>query len=83
MRIIPLPFGHITKAVRKYTSKGKIMNKENSTRDNRDNPSEQDMMVFKTPSSTYRFTPSWVEHDGLKDILVGLISDDLKNPEQQ
>lgn len=57
------------------------MNKENSAKDKPDNLSEQDMMVFKTPSSTYRFTPSWVEHDGLKDILVGLISDDLKKPE--
>ena len=57
------------------------MNKENHAKNERDNLSGQDMMVFKTPNSTYRFTPSWVEHDGLKDILVGLISDDLQKPE--
>lgn len=38
-----------------------------------------DMIVFKTPSSTYRFTPSWTENVGLKDILVGLIADDLND----
>lgn len=35
--------------------------------------------VIKTPRSSYRFTSSWLEHDGLKDILVGLVSDDFKN----
>jgi len=53
------------------------MDIEKNPEDTGKRPESPDMTVFKTPNSTYRFTSSWVEHEGLKDILVGLISDDL------
>lgn len=34
--------------------------------------------VINTGKTKYSFTDSWVENDALKDILVGMISDDLK-----
>ncbi len=58
-------------------NKRKLMDIEKVPEDSGKKPVNSDMTVFKTPTSTYRFTPSWVEHEGLKDILVGLISDDL------
>lgn len=36
-----------------------------------------DNMKIKTGSATYSFTQSWVENEALKDILVGLIAEDL------
>ena len=36
-----------------------------------------DKITIKTGSSTYSFTQSWVENDALKDILAGLVADDL------
>ncbi|MGI5986022.1 MAG: hypothetical protein GXY01_05585 [Clostridiales bacterium] len=33
-------------------------------------------ITFKTGSTTYTFTQSWIENKALKDILVGLIADD-------
>ncbi len=34
-----------------------------------------------TGASSYSFTPSWLENQALKDILVGLIADDYHKPE--
>ncbi len=35
--------------------------------------------TIKTGNSSYTFTQSWIENEALKDILVGLISDDYSN----
>lgn len=32
--------------------------------------------TIKTGVSSYSFSPSWLENQALKDILVGLIADD-------
>lgn len=55
------------------------MNTDKKPDNNENHQDGSDMIVFKTPSSTYRFTPSWTENAGLKDILVGLIADDLND----
>jgi len=72
-------FGHIKikPIANKSMNKRKPMDMEKAPENSGKKPESHDMTVFKTPNSTYRFTPSWVEHEGLKDILVGLISDDL------
>lgn len=40
-------------------------------------PTEPERIKIVTGSSTYSFTPSWVQNESLKDILAGLIADDL------
>ncbi len=38
-------------------------------------PSEK--IKINTGRTTYSFTQDWVENEALKDVLVGLIADDL------
>ncbi|NLW65042.1 MAG: hypothetical protein GXY26_02265 [Clostridiales bacterium] len=49
----------------------------NDNQDKEEETNPIDKIVFRTPSSTYSFTQSWVENKALNDILVGLIADDL------
>jgi hypothetical protein len=37
--------------------------------------------TIKTGVSSYSFSPSWLENQALKDILVGMIADDYHKPE--
>lgn len=34
-------------------------------------------ITIKTGSSKYTFSPSWLENEGLRGILTGLVADDL------
>jgi len=61
-----------------YIEKGEVdMKNADNEEDKKDFLDSSDRTVIKTGSSTYSFTNSWVENDALKDILVGLIVDDL------
>lgn len=47
--------------------------------DNKENKFKEpyEITKIKTESGSYSFTQSWVENEALKDILVGLVADDL------
>lgn len=49
--------------------------KHNSEKEKK--PGDDDRIVINTGSSKYSFSQSWLENDGLKSVLVGLVSDDL------
>lgn len=40
--------------------------------------SGEEKVTINTGNSKYSFSPSWLENEGLRGILVGLVSDDLK-----